>query len=92
MQLRGLLLLATISHNISATSASQLREFTTKPQQKPKTNSTRNEKQKTPLKGNENVKMQSRRTAPDREFYREKSWNSRGLGRIEWCRSVFAGR
>jgi hypothetical protein len=58
MQLRGLLLLATISHNISATSASQLREFTTKPQQKPKTNSTRNEgKKKTPLRGNEDVKM-----------------------------------
>jgi hypothetical protein len=46
MQLRGLLLLATISHNISATSASQLREFTTEPQQKPKTNSTRNEGKK----------------------------------------------
>jgi hypothetical protein len=46
MQLRGLLLLATISHEIAATSASQLREFTTKPQQKPKTNSTRNEGEK----------------------------------------------
>jgi hypothetical protein len=25
-------------------------------------------------------------------FIGRKSWKSRGLGRIEWCRSVFAGR
>jgi hypothetical protein len=47
MQLRGLLLLVNISHNISATSAiSAQRIHNKKPQQKPKTNSTRNEEKK----------------------------------------------